>query len=226
MKLVKDALVVDGSGGEGRMGSIIVENDRIKEIVYGSAADNGISQCAFDETVDASGALATPGFIDCHAHSDAYLILEPSAPSKITQGITTEINGQCGGSAAPRYGEARLSSDWAALLGEKLVWRSLAQYRDAFSAANPAVNTVQFIGHNTLRSSVVGYAGREATPDELKAMENLLAKSLDEGGFGLTTGLIYQPGRYSTLRRSKPSPVRLPRKAAFTPRTCARKVTK
>lgn len=198
MKLVKDALVVDGSGGEGRMGSIIVENDRIKEIVYGSAADNGISQCAFDETVDASGALATPGFIDCHAHSDAYLILEPSAPSKITQGITTEINGQCGGSAAPRYGEARLSSDWAALLGEKLVWRSLAQYREVLSAADPAVNTVQFIGHNTLRSSVVGYAGREATPDELKAMENLLAKSLDEGGFGLTTGLIYQPGRYST----------------------------
>jgi N-acyl-D-amino-acid deacylase len=198
MKLVKDALVVDGGGGEGRMGSIIVENDRIKEIVYGSAAVNGISESAFDETVDASGALATPGFIDCHAHSDAYLILEPSAPSKITQGITTEINGQCGGSAAPRYGEARLSSDWAALLGEKLVWRSLAEYRDAFSAANPAVNTVQFIGHNTLRSSVVGYAGREATPDELKAMENLLAKSLDEGGFGLTTGLIYQPGRYST----------------------------
>ena len=70
------------------------------------------------ETIDAAGCLVTPGFIDCHAHSDAYLIIEPDAPSKISQGVTTEINGQCGGSAAPRYGEARLSSDWASILGE------------------------------------------------------------------------------------------------------------
>jgi len=149
-------------------------------------------------TIDASGCIVSPGFIDAHAHSDAYLVLEPDAPSKISQGVTTEINGQCGGSVAPRYGEARLSSDWAALLGERLTWRSLAEYRTVLEAAKPAINTIQFVGHNTLRSSVVGYAGRAATPDELKEMQLLLAESLDAGGWGLTTGLIYQPGKYST----------------------------
>ena len=149
-------------------------------------------------TIDATGCIVSPGFIDAHTHSDAYLVIEPDAPSKITQGVTTEINGQCGGSAAPRYGEARLSSDWAALLGERLTWRSLAEYREALAAAKPAVNTVQFIGHNTLRSSVVGYSGRPCTDDELRKMEHLLAESLDAGGWGLTTGLIYQPGKYST----------------------------
>ena len=149
-------------------------------------------------TIDASGCIVSPGFIDAHSHSDAYLVLEPDAPSKISQGVTTEINGQCGGSVAPRYGEARLSSDWAALLGERLTWRSLAEYRTVLEAAKPAINTIQFVGHNTLRSSVVGYAGRAATPDELKEMQRLLAESLDAGGWGLTTGLIYQPGKYST----------------------------
>ncbi|MBO6120586.1 MAG: amidohydrolase family protein [Kiritimatiellae bacterium] len=149
-------------------------------------------------TIDASGCIVSPGFIDAHAHSDAYLVLEPDAPSKISQGVTTEINGQCGGSVAPRYGEARLSSDWATLLGTRLTWRSLAEYRTVLEAAKPAINTIQFVGHNTLRSSVVGYAGRAATPDELKEMQRLLAESLDAGGWGLTTGLIYQPGKYST----------------------------
>ena len=151
-----------------------------------------------DFVIDATGLVVSPGFIDAHTHSDAYLVLEPDAPSKVTQGITTEINGQCGGSVAPRYGEARLSSDWAALLGEKLTWRSLAEYREVLAAAKPAVNTVQFVGHNTLRSSVVGYAARAATPEDLSEMQRLLAQSLDEGGWGLTTGLIYQPGKYST----------------------------
>ena len=108
------------------------------------------------------------------------------------------MNGQCGGSVAPRYGEARLSSDWAAILGERLTWRSLAEYREVLEAARPAVNTVQFVGHNTLRSSVVGYCGRPSTEDELKEMSRLLEESLDAGGWGLTTGLIYQPGKYST----------------------------
>ena len=197
MKLIKNGTVIDGTGGDVGIGCVVVDGERISAVLQGTAAENGIDDGFFDETFDASGALVTPGFIDAHAHSDAYLIIEPSAPSKITQGVTTEINGQCGGSAAPRYGEARLSSDWAAVLGDRLCWRSLAQYREELERARPAVNTVQFIGHNTLRASVVGYAGREATDEELSSMVKLLERSLDEGGFGLTTGLIYQPGKYS-----------------------------
>lgn len=184
-------MIVDGTGRAGFVGDVVAKDGIITDVAEGGG-------CEADRTIDATGCLVTPGFIDAHSHSDAYLVVEPSAPSKISQGVTTEINGQCGGSIAPRYGEARLSSDWASLLGDRLVWRSLAEYRDVLAAAKPAVNTVQFIGHNTLRSSVVGYAARVASPDELARMERLLEASLDEGGWGLTTGLIYQPGRYST----------------------------
>ena len=217
--IIQNGLIVDGSGKPGFHGDVVVEGDRIVDIIkpqraqssqrnWGSAPDPKTlcdslrslwqKQNSKAATIDATGCIVSPGFIDAHAHSDAYLVLEPDAPSKISQGVTTEINGQCGGSVAPRYGEARLSSDWAALLGERLTWRSLAEYRTVLEAAKPAINTIQFVGHNTLRSSVVGYAGRAATPDELKEMQRLLAESLDAGGWGLTTGLIYQPGKYST----------------------------
>ena len=217
--IIQDGFVVDGSGKPGFYGDVVVDGDKIVDIIkpqraqssqrnWGSAPDPKTlcaplrslwqKQNSKAATIDASGCIVSPGFIDAHAHSDAYLVLEPDAPSKISQGVTTEINGQCGGSVAPRYGEARLSSDWATLLGTRLTWRSLAEYRTVLEAAKPAINTIQFVGHNTLRSSVVGYAGRAATPDELKEMQRLLAESLDAGGWGLTTGLIYQPGKYST----------------------------
>ena len=232
MTIIKNGFVVDGSGKPGFYGDVVVEGDKIVDVIPTSAtmgsdpsasqiltqrrvtaAQAGLAICsepsrakrvprdaegAEKDCLDATGCIVSPGFVDAHAHSDAYLVLEPDAPSKISQGVTTEINGQCGGSVAPRYGEARLSGDWATLLGERLTWRSLAEYRKVLEAAKPAINTIQFIGHNTLRSSVVGYAGRAATGDELKEMQRLLAESLDAGGWGLTTGLIYQPGKYST----------------------------
>ena len=217
MTVIKNGFIVDGTGRPGFDGDIIVDKDRIVDVVRatngsdhltcrGAVNGSGPASCRQTltdanrpySTIDATGCIVSPGFIDAHTHSDAYLVIEPDAPSKVTQGITTEINGQCGGSVAPRYGEARLSSDWAALLGDRLTWRSLAEYRDVLAAAKPAVNTVQFIGHNTLRSSVMGYCARSARSEDLAAMERLLAESLDAGGWGLTTGLIYQPGKYST----------------------------
>ena len=192
MIAIRGGTVIDGTGRTGFRGDVVIAGDRIADVVEGGC------EIADADVIDAAGCLVTPGFIDAHAHSDAYLVIEPDAPSKISQGVTTEINGQCGGSVAPRYGEARLSSDWAAILGDRLTWRSLAEYRQVLEAAKPALNTVQFVGHNTLRSSVVGYCGRPSRDDELKEMARLLEESLDAGGWGLTTGLIYQPGRYST----------------------------
>lgn len=194
--LIKNGFVTDGTGRPGFRGCVVVDNDRIADVLEGEVSVS--ADGSFDVVVDAEGSVVSPGFIDSHSHSDAYLVVEPDAPSKLSQGITTEINGQCGGSIAPRYGEARLSGDWASILGDRLQWRSLAEYREVLASAKPSVNTVQFIGHNTLRSSVVGYAGRNAAPDELSEMKRLLARELDDGGWGLTTGLIYQPGKYST----------------------------
>lgn len=193
---ITDGTIVDGTLKEAFKGDVLVEGGKISAVIpEGASPRDGYPGFS---VIDAAGCLVTPGFIDAHAHSDAYLILEPDAPSKISQGITTEINGQCGGSAAPRYGEARLPSDWASLLGDRLVWRSFGEYRCALEAARPAVNTVQFVGHNTLRSSVVGYAGRASTREETEKMKRLLEEALDAGWYGLTTGLIYQPGRYAS----------------------------
>ena len=197
MTLIKNGTIIDGQGTLAFVGDVLVEDDRIVEVIPAGELQNfKISEP--QNLIDASGLIVSPGFLDAHTHSDAYLVIEPDAPSKVTQGITTEINGQCGGSVAPRYGEARLSSDWAAVLGDRLTWRSLAEYREVLAAAKPAVNTVQFIGHNTLRSSVIGYAARAAGDEDLREMSRLLDESLDAGGWGLTTGLIYQPGKYST----------------------------
>jgi N-acyl-D-amino-acid deacylase len=193
--LIENGFIADGTGTPGFYGCVVFEDDKITDVFEGAVSS--AERESFDRVVDASGLMVTPGFIDAHSHSDAYLVIEPDAPSKLSQGITTEINGQCGGSIAPRYGEARLSGDWASILGERLSWRSLAEYRDVLAKAKPSINTVQFIGHNTLRSSVVGYAGRTASADELAKMEFLLARELENGGWGFTTGLIYQPGKYS-----------------------------
>ena len=197
MTLIKNGTIIDGQGTLAFVGDVLVEDDRIVEVIPAGELQN-FKTSEPQNLIDASGLIVSPGFIDAHTHSDAYLVIEPDAPSKVTQGITTEINGQCGGSVAPRYGEARLSSDWAAVLGGRLTWRSLAEYREVLAAAKPAVNTVQFIGHNTLRSSVIGYAVRAAGDEDLREMSRLLDESLDAGGWGLTTGLIYQPGKYST----------------------------
>lgn len=197
MTLIRNGTIIDGQGTLAFVGDVLVEDDRIVEVIPAGELQN-FKTSEPQNLIDASGLIVSPGFIDAHTHSDAYLVIEPDAPSKVTQGITTEINGQCGGSVAPRYGEARLSSDWAAVLGDRLTWRSLAEYREVLAAAKPAVNTVQFIGHNTLRSSVIGYAARAAGDEDLREMSRLLDESLDAGGWGLTTGLIYQPGKYST----------------------------
>ncbi len=203
--LIEGGLLVDGTGATAHMADVGVLQDRIAEIGDLSAAEAV-------RRIDAVGLVVTPGFIDAHAHSDAYLLLEPDAPSKLAQGITTEINGQCGGSASPRLGRARLSSDWASHAYPQLddasqavsrctaagpTWTTVASYRALFDAVRPALNTVQFIGHNTLRAGVMGYEPRAADPDDLQAMRRNLEQALDEGGWGLSTGLLYQPGKYA-----------------------------
>ncbi len=201
--IIRNGRIVDGTGAPERVADVGVAADRI-------AALGDLSGAAGAREIDAAGRVVAPGFIDAHAHSDAYLLLEPDAPSKLAQGITTEVNGQCGGSAVPRLGQARLSSDWASQTYPFLTsrgvetsprpgptWTTVADYRELFDAVRPAVNTVQFIGHNTLRAGVMGYEPRTARPDELRAMQLRLSQALDEGGWGLTTGLLYQPGKYA-----------------------------
>lgn len=202
--ILRGGRVTDGSGAPARTADVAVKGDRI-------AAIGDLAAARAAREIQAAGRMVAPGFIDAHAHSDAYLLIEPDAPSKLAQGITTEINGQCGGSAAPRLGEARLSSDWASQRYPRLspaggtepnpepgpTWGTVAEYRRLFDAVRPAINTIQFIGHNTLRAGVMGYAPRPAAAEDLREMVRRLEQALEEGGWGLSTGLLYPPGKYA-----------------------------
>ncbi len=183
--LIKNGTVLDGTGAEAIRADIGICGERIVEI-------GDLSKAEAIKTICAIELLVLPGFIDVHSHSDAYLLIEPRASSKVFQGITTEVCGNCGASAAPRLGDAKLPSDWQ----DKPfpgTWRTVAEYRKLFDQAKPAVNEALLIGHNTLHRGVSGYEPRGATPDELKEMCRALEQALDEGGCGLSTGLIYPP---------------------------------
>ncbi len=204
--IIENAEIVDGGGGPVYSGDIGIKEERIFH------CGGSLKRAQAERRIDATGLTVTPGFIDAHSHSDTYLLIEPNAPSKISQGITTEINGQCGGSAVPLFELARLPSDWNSHVYPELMdgvpqkcgrsgptWSSVAEYREIFEAVTPAVNSVQLVGHNTLRAGVTGYEPRHAHADEVKEMVRRLEEALDAGCRGLSTGLLYQPGKYAAM---------------------------
>jgi N-acyl-D-aspartate/D-glutamate deacylase len=198
--LLRGGQVVDGTGAPVRPVDVGIRDGRI--VALGTIP----AEATYATRLDVAGCLVTPGFIDAHSHSDAYLAVEPDAPSKIRQGVTTEVVGQCGCSAAPLLGAARHSSDWFAILqaagledaaADNYPWRSVAAYRHLLAAAGHAPNVVCLAGHNKLRAGVMGFAGRAATEDETREMVRRLEQAMDEGASGFSTGLIYVPGRFS-----------------------------
>ena len=187
--LLLNAMVYDGSGGAPRACNVGLGGGLISAVGCPANADSRAR-------LDLRGLALAPGFIDVHSHSDTYILTHPEATSKITQGVTTEICGQCGASAAPLFEGATLPSDWEAV-GHPGAWQSVAEYRDVLAQAKPAVNIALFAGHNTLRKGVMGYAPRVATAEEVARMARRLEAALDEGAAGLTTGLLYNPGLYA-----------------------------
>jgi N-acyl-D-amino-acid deacylase len=188
---ITQGFVFDGTGASARQADVGIRGDRVVEV-------GDLSQAEARAVIDATDRCVCPGFIDAHSHSDTALLVDPSAPSKLFQGITTEVIGNCGASAAPLAGQAHIPSDWQGtpLPGK---WRSVAEYRSLLERARPAPNVVMLIGHANLRKSVVGYDNRPGTAAEIAEMARLLERGLDEGGRGVSTGLIYAPSRFASL---------------------------
>lgn len=183
---------MDGTGDNPFFSDLAISGDRI--LAVGSFAE------ADAETViPAKGLVVAPGFIDAHAHSDFTLLADPRAEGKILQGVTTEINGNCGMSAAPLYERAleRREDDLRELsIPER--WHTVQEYRMLISKRGIALNSAMLAGHGNIRGSVVGYENREHSGEELSEMKRLLEEALKEGCIGLSTGLIYPPGIYSS----------------------------
>ncbi|MEI6807281.1 MAG: D-aminoacylase [bacterium] len=189
--LIKNGEVIDGSGASAVRADVGVTGDCISEV-------GDLSNAEARSVVDAAGKVVCPGFIDAHSHSDGYILIQPSADSKICQGITTEVTGNCGASAAPLMGDYRMPSTWRdkPYPGK---WSTVAEYRKLVEQVRPAPNLVFLVGLNALRAGVVGYQNRPVTDPEIKEMARRLDQALDEGARGVTTGLIYAPGTFTSL---------------------------
>lgn len=183
--LIRDATVLDGSGGDPFRADVAISGDRILAV-------GQLSEYAAAQLVHAEGRALAPGFIDTHTHDDASVVRAPEMLSKLSQGVTTVIVGNCGISAAP----ARLDHglpDPMNLLGEREAFRypEFASYVEAVTAAQPAVNVAALVGHTTLRNNHMNSLDRAASAGEIENMRAELRDALRHGALGLSTGLAY-----------------------------------
>jgi len=167
--LITDATVVDGTGQPRFKANVRLEGDRI-------AAVGKLRRRADEPVIDAAGLVLAPGFIDTHSHVDYDIAEHPEAVADISQGITTVVTGQCGGSQLP-----------------------LSEFFVGVEKRGSAVNIASFAGHGTIRAEVMGDEfARPASAEEIDSMRALLVKDMEAGALGLSTGLEYDPGIYST----------------------------
>lgn len=189
--LIKNAVVADGTGKPAFKADVGIAAGRIAVIA------KGIEQEA-KRTIQADGLHLAPGFIDAHTHSDLTLLVDPRAESKIRQGVTTEVIGNCGFSPAPLLGaamdEVRAEAE---LLGIELTWTDMAEYLERLRHPGLALNVVALVGHNTVRGSVLGYDDVQPDLQQQAEMEHLVAEAMEQGARGLSTGLFYPPGFYA-----------------------------
>jgi N-acyl-D-amino-acid deacylase len=191
---IEGAQVIDGTGRPGARADVGIKDDRITAI-------GDLHREPAGSNLHASGKVVAPGFIDMHSHSDWRLWENRRAESKVRQGVTTEVVGNCGFSPAPVSDEFLADLRGFALhvpAGMDFHWRSVGDYLKAFDASGTALNVAQLIGHGTLRVAAMGFARRSPTSAELSRMQKLLADGIEDGAWGLSTGLIYAPGSYAT----------------------------
>jgi N-acyl-D-amino-acid deacylase len=186
-------ILIDGTGASPRQADVGVVGERV-------VALGQLRQRETKRAVDVSGMYVTPGFIDIHGHSDLTLLVDPRAASKVRQGVTSDISGQCGSSAAPLAAQAREELRvWAARYGLEPAWNSLADYLAVVEGQGIALNFGTFVGHGNLRQMVMGGADRPALAEETQTMGKMLARSFEEGALGLSSGLFYAPSSYADI---------------------------
>lgn len=189
--LLTGGLVVDGTGRPGYVSDVRIADGLVTEI--------GPHLEERGERRSVAGAVVAPGFVDIHTHSDLTLLANPSAASKVAQGVTTEVVGNCGLGVTPLVPGAEVGAIRAGVSYLDLdpdvrwTWRDVATYLDTVAAAGPALNVATLVGHLPLHAGVVGFADSAATPGERDRMAGLLAEALDSGALGLSTGLVYAP---------------------------------
>jgi N-acyl-D-amino-acid deacylase len=192
--IIRNGRIIDGTGSPWFAGDVAIEGGRIVRIgkLDGEQANN---------VIDAQGHFVVPGLIDIHSHSDLTIVLEGRASSSVAQGITTQIMGNCGISAAPTrdhelyYG----ALDPAMTRGLNCDWLSFAEYFGRLADQGVGTNVATLAGHGNIRVAAMGYDDREPTAAEMDRMKELTAQAMEDGAVGLSSGLAYAPGPYAKL---------------------------
>ena len=187
--IIKNGTVIDGTGAPGFKADVGILNGKVSKI--GSIRENA------DTTIDATGLVVTPGFIDSHSHADHKVIYFPEQREKLEQGITTSVAGQCGGSAAPAKKGAE-PGNISEFGDSNEIRQTMSSFISALSSRNLGANLVPFVGHGTIRKAVMGLSGAAADAEQVKQMEELLAECFEAGACGLSFGLFYAPGCYAS----------------------------
>jgi N-acyl-D-amino-acid deacylase len=188
--IIRNALIFDGRGGEGFIGDLGIKGDSIEAV--GDAPGSGRQE------IDAEGLALCPGLIDSHTHDDL-AVLDTRLLPKISQGITTVIVGNCGISAAPFEAKGALPDPFG-LLGkpEQFSFPDFFSYRRAIESLGAPVNVAAFVGHSALRARAMPRLDRPASSAQVLSMRETLARALDQGALGLSTGLAYASALAST----------------------------
>ena len=194
--LITGALIADGTGAPLKVSDLLITGDLISALESPGVIPNAPNR----QIIHAEGLVIAPGFIDVHSHADISPLLEEDDTTKILQGVTTEVVGNCGSSMAPLVvGREGLSGATVGRLfpDVPMPWHGFGEMLTILDGKGYVTNYCPLVGHGALRIAAVGAEARGAAPAELKHMQLLLEQALAEGAFGLSSGLIYPPGTYS-----------------------------
>ena len=193
--VIKGGDIFDGEGNPSFKNDIGIKEGKIVKI--GDIAEKG------NTTIDAKGLVVSPGFIDMHNHADHTILAFPNAECYIMQGVTTSLVGNCGFSMAPinpshlNLAKGYLSSFLRTDYNYEWDWETSKEYFEKVRNNSTAINLAYLIGQGTLRIAVKGFDMTEASKEEMEQMKTILKQELEEGAFGLSTGLFYPPGSFS-----------------------------
>jgi N-acyl-D-aspartate/D-glutamate deacylase len=186
--VIKNGRIIDGTGNPWFYGDLAISGDRIVSI-------GQIPSQNAKRTIDASGKVVSPGFIDIHSHSDDLLLEDGHAQSKIRQGVTTEILGE-GRSAGPNQGQ--LPPQKASVRGQSIEWTTLGGYFDQIDRLGVSVNVASYVGLDNLWECVMGKSHARPSQEQIDGMKKLLDEAMGQGALGLSTMLMMPPGSLAT----------------------------
>jgi len=185
--VIRHGRLVDGTGNPWFNGDVAIKGDRVAAV--GRVAGAGKRE------IDAKGLVVAPGFIDIHSHSDWLLLEDGGAPSKVRQGVTTEVLGE-GGSAGPSKG--KLVSRPVSVQNQPASIHTLGEYFAAIERSGVAVNVASYVGEGNIWQCVMGQSFDRPSPVELRKMKELVVEAMSDGAFGLSSALMMPPGSLAT----------------------------